>query len=87
MNMTSEQLRQLGAKLLDIGVMFTSPASAVGIKLLFEAGTELNSLVSQISKETEETSPEVWVAVRRDYIESVNAFELSVRKLRSIDNE
>lgn len=75
--LTAEQIQALADELANVAAVF-SPQSALAIKGLLAAGTELNALIHKVRTQTEENAPEVWAEVQKDYADSVDAFQKSV---------
>lgn len=74
--MDAEKIKALADKLLMLASIFR-PDSALALRALVEAATELNSMVALIKGQTEENKEAVWDAVAADYAAALADFEAS----------
>jgi hypothetical protein len=72
--MDADKLKSLADRLLQLAAIFR-PDSALALRALVEAATELNSMVALIKGQTAENSEAVWDAVAADYAKSLAEFE------------
>lgn len=77
--MNAEKLRELAEKLLQLAAIFR-PDSALALRALVEAATELNSMVALIKGQTEENKEAVWDAVAKDYADAMAEFEAASKE-------
>lgn len=79
--MTFERVKIIAARLLAIaeaaGSVVDPRIKAIGE--LLEVANELNEMLKAIRDQTEATAPEVWAAVRDEYVDAVEQFDRATK--------
>lgn len=74
--MTFERIKLIGQRLLALAeASLEADPRVKAIGELLQIVQELSGMLKAIKEQTEETAPEVWEAVRKDYSEALEAFE------------
>lgn len=74
--MTFDRIKLIGQRLLALAESSLELDPRVrAIGELLEIVQELTGMLKTIREQTEETAPEVWEAVRKDYAEALEAFD------------